>query len=525
MATLSTLPTLRSARRLGEALTPAALRGLEGEPLLGFLREQRWFGAKGQSGLQARLRDVIPIFGGDIDAAIVRVDVTNGVGATYQLPLLVRPGDLRTLDDGALAAVEAGEERGLMVDAPRDDAFRARLLVALRDRERYEAAGCRWYAESYDAPLPPPGTSSRVLGGEQSNTSILYGEQAMLKIYRRLTAGPNPEAEISKFLAARGFPYIPALLGLVRIDGADGSETVAGIAQEFVVSGGDGWTYAKRRIRDLVILPDAKRGGRSAFLDDCRRLGEVSGTLHRELAADPTDSAFAPEPVTAADAERWSADIRRQADASIALLEQSVAGGRIVAHAAEDARAVLAEVRSLCDRSEAFLRSLGAAGGARIRHHGDYHLGQVLRRQSGDYVILDFEGEPARPLAERRQRHSPLRDVAGMLRSFAYAAAVTLKEEMAGRRDAAVEEEARRLTEEMQQAFRAGYFAAAPPAPILPATPAARDGLLAVFEIEKALYELAYELNNRPHWVDIPLAGLRALLREAPRSAVAPSGR
>ena len=522
MATLSTLPTLRGARRLGDALGSPMLRTLEGEPLLGFLRDQRWFGAKGQRDLAARVRDVFPIFGGEMDAAIVLVGVSNGSAATYQLPLLGRPGDLRTLDDGALAAIEAGEERGLVVDAPRDEAFRARLLAALRNGEQYEAAGGRWRAEPHAGPLPPAGTASRVLGGEQSNTSILYGEQAMLKIYRRLTAGPNPEAEISGFLAARGFPYIPALLGLLRIDGADGSETVAGIAQEFVAGTGDGWSYAKRRIRDLVILPDAKRGGRSAFLDDCRRLGEASGTLHRELAADPSNPAFAPEPVTAADGERWNADIRRQADAATLLLEESVRGGRIVAHAAEDARVVLGEARSLCERTESFLRSIAGAGGARIRHHGDYHLGQVLRRQNGDYVILDFEGEPARPLAERRQKHSPLRDVAGMLRSFAYASAVTLKEEMGSRRDAGAEAEAARLTEEMQAAFRAGYFTTSAPA-ILPASDAARDALLAVFEVEKAFYELAYELNNRPQWVDIPLSGLRALLHEMPRSAPATS--
>ena len=519
MATLSTLATVRTDARLRDALSLKGLRGLEGDPLLRFLREQRWFGAKGQSDLRARVRDVIPVFGAEMDAAIVRVDVTNGSTATYQLPLLVRRGDLRTLDDGALAAVEAGEERGLIVDAPRDEAFRACLLRALRDGERYEAGGVRWCVETRAAELPPADMPSRVLGGEQSNTSILYGEQAMLKIYRRLSAGPNPEAEISSFLAGRGFPHIPALLGLVRIDEADGSQTIAGIAQEFVASTGDGWSYARRRIRDLVILPDAKLGGRSAFLDDCRKLGDISGALHRELSADPANPDFAPQPVTGRDCERWSADIRRQADASIGLLERSVGAGRIVAHAADDARIVLDEARSLCERTAAFLQSAAAGAGARIRHHGDYHLGQVLRKRSGDYVILDFEGEPARPLAERRERHSPLRDVAGMLRSFAYAAAVTVKEELPGKHDASVEAEAARLTGEMQAAFRTGYFAAAPPAPILPRSPAVRDGLLAVFEIEKAFYELAYELNNRPQWVDIPLGGLRTLLREPPHAA------
>jgi trehalose synthase-fused probable maltokinase len=521
MKNVSTLATVRTHGRLGEALTLAALRGLEGEPLLRFLAEQRWFGAKGQSDLQVRFRDVVPVFVGEMDAAITRIEVVGADRSvvTYQLPLLVRRGDLRTLGDGALAAVEAGDERGLIVDAPRDEAFRARLLRAVRDAERHGASSTRWVVDRRDVSLPPADTPSRVLGGEQSHTSILYGEHAMLKIYRRLTAGPNPEAEISSFLAQRSFAHIPALLGLLRLEDDDGSQTIAGIIQEFVASSGDGWSYARRRIRDLVILPGAKLGGRSAFLDDCRRLGEITGALHRELAADRSSEAFSPQPVTATDLERWSADIRRQADAAIALLEASVRGGRIVAHAAEDARAVLAQARPLCDRTASFLGGIASGAGSRIRHHGDYHLGQVLRKHSGDYVILDFEGEPARPLAERRERHSPLRDVAGMLRSFAYASAVTVKEELPGKRDAVVEAEAERLTEEMQGAFRTGYFAAAPPAPILPESVEVRDGLLAVFEVEKAFYELAYELNNRPQWVDIPLAGIRALLREPPTSA------
>ena len=174
---------------------------------------------------------------------------------------------------------------------------------------------------------------------------------------------------------------------------------------------------------------------------------------------------------------------------------------------------VLTEARALLGRATAFLAALGRGAGARIRHHGDYHLAQVLRKTDGDFVILDFEGEPARPLAERRQRHSPLRDVAGMLRSFAYAAAVTVKEDAPANGDVRpFRARADALTAEMQQAFRSGYFCAAPSAPILPASSDVTQGLLTIFEIEKAFYELAYELNNRPSWADIPLAGIRELL-------------
>jgi maltose alpha-D-glucosyltransferase/alpha-amylase len=177
---------------------------------------------------------------------------------------------------------------------------------------------------------------------------------------------------------------------------------------------------------------------------------------------------------------------------------------------------VLTEARALLGRATAFLAALGPDAGSRIRHHGDYHLGQILRKRDGDYVILDFEGEPARPLAERRQRHSPLRDVAGMLRSFSYAAAVTVKDDAPTSADARpIRAEAGALATEMQRAFRSGYFHTAPSAPILPASSHVTEGLLTIFEIEKAFYELAYELNNRPGWADIPLAGIRELASRA----------
>jgi maltose alpha-D-glucosyltransferase/alpha-amylase len=175
------------------------------------------------------------------------------------------------------------------------------------------------------------------------------------------------------------------------------------------------------------------------------------------------------------------------------------------------ARVVVDRAPSLADRASRFLETISGNGGARIRHHGDYHLGQVLRKANGDFVILDFEGEPARPLSERRRRHSPLRDVAGMLRSFSYAAALTVKEDVSGEADGRVEETAGELAAPLRTAFLEGYFSAAPSPPILPAENSIRDGLLTVFEVEKAFYELVYEINNRPGWLAIPLSAIRAL--------------
>jgi trehalose synthase-fused probable maltokinase len=508
--------TVRVGAHLRDALSLSVLSALDGGPLIEFLRRQRWFGSKGLAAATARFRTVIPLFSEPIDAAIARVDIMVGQAtiATYQLTLTVRRGVANHA--GVLAVVDSGAGPGILVDAVHDAEFRARLVRALRDRERFEGQGTRWIAEPCDESLPDPETPSRLLQGEQSNSSMVYGESAVLKIYRRLTAGPNPEAEVAEFLAARAFANVPALLGLFRLVDADGSETVAGIAQQFVAAIGDGWSYARRRIRDLVILRHEQTAGWAAFLDDCRRLGEITGALHRALCSDASNPDFSPQPVGADDLARWREGLRRQVDTSITLLDASLRSGALAREGKSEARVVLTEARALLDRATAFLTGLGPGAGAQIRHHGDYHLGQVLRKTDGDYVILDFEGEPARPLAERRQRHSPLRDVAGMLRSFAYAATVTVKEDAPTNADVRpFRAQADALATEMQRAFRRGYFRAAPPAPVLPASSEITEGLLTIFEIEKAFYELAYELNNRPSWVDIPLAGIRELLSRA----------
>jgi trehalose synthase-fused probable maltokinase len=505
--------TIHVPGRLRDALSHSALRPLDGAPLIEFLRRQRWFGSKALADATARFRTVIRLFSEPIEAAITRVEITAGRAsiATYQLPLVVRHGE--GSDPGVLAVVESGEGRGILVDAVRDADFRARLLRALRDREHFEGEGVRWVAAPYGESLPEPETPSRLLEGEQSNSSVLYDQAAMLKIYRRLTVGPNPEAEIAEFLAARAFAHIPALLGLFRLVDADGSETFAGIAQQFVAAIGDGWSYARGRIRDLVISPHEKTSGRATFLDDCHRLGEITGALHRALSSDTSNTDFAPQPVGPDDLARWKEDLRRQVDSSVGLLDESLHSGTLARDRLNEAGVVLTGARALLDRATTFLSALGPGAGARIRHHGDYHLGQVLRKPDGDYVILDFEGEPARPLAERRQRHSPLRDVAGMLRSFAYAATVTVKEDVPTIADVRpFRARADALATEMQRAFRRGYFHAAPSAPVLPASSEVTEGLLTIFEIEKAFYELAYELNNRPSWADIPLAGIRELL-------------
>jgi maltose alpha-D-glucosyltransferase/alpha-amylase len=274
------------------------------------------------------------------------------------------------------------------------------------------------------------------------------------------------------------------------------------MAQALVDGAEDAWAYATRAAAAAVQAG----GPEGAYAAEAARLGAVTRALHDALASDPADPDFAPEPAGAAHVARWAANTRRA-----------------VAEAAESARAaggaaaaLLGARRAAVDALvDAAVAAVGDGAGAAVRHHGDYHLGQVLRGAGGDLFVIDFEGEPAKPLAERRLKHSPLRDVAGMLRSFGYAAGFALRSGAAGggaaARAAAWEAAAR-------AAFVDAYFAG-PRAAYLPPTPGAARALLALFELEKLVYEVRYELLNRPDWADIPLGALRARLTPNPTGA------
>ena len=314
----------------------------------------------------------------------------------------------------------------------------------------------------------------RPVGGEQSNSSVVFGEQVILKLYRRLQEGESTELELLRFLDVHGFEHTPRLLGWYRYAGTPINATL-GVLQAFVPGARDGWELALESF-----------AGPGPFLAHVRRLGEVTARMHTVLASDAGDPAFRPEnPGTgvAGSAEAEARDV----------LDGLDPGG-----AAEAVRARAADVLER-------LRELHRAGtgGQAIRQHGDYHLGQVLWAD-GDWLVLDFEGEPARPLAERHRKSSPLRDVAGALRSFAYAAETVRRQ---GRSPGGWERDAR-------AAFLAGYDGAIDQS-LLPERGVARDSLLAACELEKALYELRYELNNRPGWVHVPAAGILRLLDES----------
>jgi predicted trehalose synthase len=318
---------------------------------------------------------------------------------------------------------------------------------------------------------------ARQISAEQSNTSVVFDEELILKVFRRLEAGINPELELLRFLTERGFANIAQLAGWYAYSGRPMDATL-GILQRFVANGVDGWELA------LDTLGD------EAFLTSLRRLGVVTGQMHTLLGSDPTDPSFAPEVPSNESLGLLTATIDDEIEAIFVELPDT-----------EDVEPIRGRGEEVRERLR-LLTQLGGIGRV-IRHHGDFHLGQTLWAD-GDWVILDFEGEPARSLTERRRKRSPLRDVAGMLRSFAYVASAA---PILRNLEAPDGWEARARAE-----FLGGYRETIEPT-LVPAG-SSMDKLLAVFELEKAVYELRYELNNRPDWVRIPVAGILRMLEE-----------
>lgn len=487
--------TLTITGALENALEPDALRSIDSDALAHFLRERRWFGEKSAQSFEARIVDVIPVSGEGQRWAIVRIEVAldDGSVASYQLPLSVREREMSRAHAPAavLELVESPVVKGLLFDAIDDPAFRARIARALSEGEQFPGDGATLRAERVARTGPRVSGASHVIGGEQSNSSIIFGESAIFKLFRRLERGESPDVEIARYLTAHTqFRHTPELYAVLVLE-HHGERSVAGMLSRLVAGAMDGWAHALARARAFTHGEGDIR--HDPFEAEAKQLGAITAELHRALATPTDDPAFAPRDATAADVARWAGGVRRSVDQGFALL------GRLAPSL--DARSRPLALAACSRRMDAFaklddiLHALGgpSAAGILSRHHGDYHLGQVLRTER-DWMIIDFEGEPARPLAERRALNSPARDVAGMLRSFAYAAATAASHNDADRERAAQWEAMARA------AFLRGYGDTSAPA------------LIELFELEKLFYELAYELNNRPTWAWIPLLGIEKML-------------
>jgi maltose alpha-D-glucosyltransferase/alpha-amylase len=346
------------------------------------------------------------------------------------------------------------------------------------------------------------------LSAEQSNSSLIVDDAVMLKIFRKVSAGEHPEAEMGRYLTAQGFLNAPSLLGeVVRITNSGERHSLA-VAQAFVRNQGDAWSWTldrfNRALDDLAMREGSAEERADEIADHtaiAAAIGKRLGEMHAVLARPADDPDFAPEIATAHEVEGWSRRAVALLDRAFSLLKK---------HTAWDNETVEAQAKWLLSQQELLTRELkrlakSGAGTAMSRIHGDFHLGQVLVA-SGDVYIIDFEGEPGRPLAERRAKASPLRDVAGLLRSFDYAAAATLDPKILTAARLPVEQREEFITslcDGAQRAFLDAYRDAS-------GTDAESD-LLRFFLMEKAAYEMAYEAANRPSWLPIPINGLAKL--------------
>jgi maltokinase len=446
------------------------------QAVINFVTRQRWYGAKSRAVAHSEVLESVDLRTTQPRFTIELVELRYETGAHDIYQLVHGEEEIDGLDDPAAARELVHAMRSGLALQGREG------TVEFRPVEGFAGLG----RELQEA---------RLVGAEQSNTSLVFDDELILKVFRRLEPGINPELEMLRYLTEHGFEHIAALGGWYAYSGGPLSATL-GILQEFVTDGEDGWELA---LQEIAEDPDR-------FLARVHLLGEVTGEMHTVLGADTGDPAFCPETPSVESLGLLTATVDEEIESVFLALPE------------DDEQ--LAPILGRGEEVREQLRMLTHAGsvGKVIRTHGDYHLGQTLWKpqapsigtlgssRGGDWVILDFEGEPARALIERRRKRSPLRDVAGMLRSFAYVAIAAELERGTPAPDG--------WEEQARSQFLEGYLDTVDPS-LMPAGSLAIERLLAVFELEKAVYELRYELDNRPDWVRIPVAGIQRLIEEA----------
>ncbi len=451
------------------------LAPLPEEVLREWFVSQRWFGSKASEVAHLNvlesftLREESP----QLVLALIEARFPTGTHEVYQVPVGIRPAS-----EGWSERVIADIDGNTYYDALADPAHARELLHLMRAGADVQAGEgmltFRWSGGAGEG-----GTVDvRPVGVEQSNSSIVFGEALILKAFRRVEPGVNPELELLRFLSERDFPHIAPIAGWFQYEGRLMDATL-GVLQEYLAGAKDGW--------DLAL--DALGSDPETFLSQVHALGVVTGDLHTTLGSEASDPAFAPEEPSSEAISILTATIDEEIERIFVELPEDPAIDPIRGRG-----------QDVQERLH-MLASVGTAGRV-IRTHGDYHLGQTMLADRG-WVILDFEGEPGRPMSQRRLKRSPLRDVAGMLRSFSYAAAGSRI-----LRDAPPPEG---WEDRARETFLAGYFETVDQA-LLPPGDEATHKMLSIFELEKAVYELRYELNNRPDWVAIPVAGIVRLL-------------
>ncbi|MDB4965182.1 MAG: alpha-amylase, partial [Myxococcales bacterium] len=516
--------------------------------LLEYAVGRRWYRGKARSRKGARIADVVPLDGRTgSQLVLLEVDYVEGDPELYVVPLAFAQGEeaSRLEREHALAVVArlvckdghgAVQAEGLLVDGLAADTP-ARLMEAIRKRHAVEGEAGQLMtstARAFKEVAGPDPLVPRPSEFEQTNSSVLIGDKMLLKIYRQIEAGTNPELELGAFLTERGHPGTPRMLAAVEYRRPNDKEpaTLATV-QELVPNEGVAWQsvlaaidrYFERVLQDRPAMPAPTPTGTilqqaatelpppmpellGGFVARARLLGKRTAELHLLLGSEPDLPAFAPQPFTGFYQQSLFQGAHKMWVRTVELLKKKLPS---LPPAVQDV------VRAVCAdeaRVDARLRAITAhkLELSRIRIHGDLHLGQILDT-GGDFVIIDFEGEPGRPLNERRYKRCPLVDVAGMMRSFHYASESALRSGRLRHEDAvALVPWARAWTRWMRAAYLHEYLKTLGASPFVPVNPKEQELLLAFYQLEKCVYEIRYELNNRPEWLEIPLSGLRELM-------------
>jgi maltose alpha-D-glucosyltransferase / alpha-amylase len=533
-----------------EDLFLAALKGSLPSALPQFLAKQRWFGGKARTIRAVQVSDIVPFHSDNLRAYLLlaQVNYASGPAETYDIPLMLVPDGPARLSVSSLLRIrpENFSEEIVLKDALTDENFLAHLLDAIATGVCLR--GARGVVRAVSTPalqslwqLSQGPLTPSVMNAEQSNSSVVYEQRLVLKIFRRLEEGLNPDLEIGSFLTAKtSFRNVPPLAGYLEYLSETRATTVLGMLQGYIANQGDAWRFTLKALAEYYdkapqlgslgasklahpplltlcsqAIPDEATQRIGPYAESAALLGRRTAELHLALASDREVPDFAPQPFSEADLRAFANSALQLLTANFDLLRRLKDG--MPAHSRQDAESAL-RLEEVARRRVQLLAGLKISAMA-TRIHGDYHLGQVLFTGS-DFVIIDFEGEPARPLEERRKKRSPLQDVAGMLRSFHYAAYAPLLQH----------ENEKRLSQQELQAlahwaqywqkwvsatFLKAYLEVSRKSNFIPKDREELALLLDLYLLDKAVYELGYELNNRPSWVGIPLDGILQLLQNS----------
>ena len=519
---------------------------LEERILPDFLARSRWFGDKSGKigGISVMDHFSLKTDSKSLFLVFIKVRFTGGSSKKYLLPLSVATGDAafrlkQENPDSVIAKLRLGAEDALLYDGIYDERFRDKLLHLMVYSRTLRGKGNSLLSgrgRGLKKILSEITVRSRIMKVEQSNSSVLYGKKLFFKVFRGIEGGINPEKELMEFLSVKkGFANVPSYRGILEYGTPAGETLTLGILQDYIPNQGDGWSYASgnmdvcfrkilERPGNFEVLPGWDPSPLEAdlqvsqpflaeamgdfFLEMVRLLGIRIAEMHMALASDRSDPIFRPERFSALYQRGIYQNIREQVKRTLAGLGKS---GMIPEDLREDAAAVAGAEPEILNRIKKL--NQGLIDSLKIRIHGDLHLGQVLFTGK-DFVVVDFEGEPARPLSERRIKRSPLRDVAGMIRSFDYAVCTSYRKIILLRPDLDefLEPLAAPICKALGSVFLRAYLERCGGAEFIPSDPEKIKILLEAFLFEKALYEVRYEMDNRPDWLYVPLKGIRYML-------------